>query len=276
MKVFEYVRFPPRYYPYARTHGWPRRTFLSGFAGMNSMGGMGGMGGGMPRGGPSRPPMFDEDDDMDGSSFASFGGMPGGMPRTRPSRSNTGAGRPSTPSTPSEITRPLKVSLEDLYTGSTKHLKVGRKLADGWTEEKVLEVAIQPGWKAGTKVRFPRAGNETSSGEAQDLVFVVEEKPHARFGREGNDLVAKERIGLVEALTNEGGKRQVTLPDGKKVQVNVPAGVVNPGQETKVKGEGFQFRKPTPGRGDLVVKWEVVFPDRLSASQKEGVKKVLG
>lgn len=243
---------------------------------------MGGMGGFPGTSGTSRRTVYDDDDDDDMSGFSSFGGMPGGMPggmggRARPSRSASGFGAgPSTPAAPADVTRPIKVSLEDLYTGATKHLKVGRKLADGRQEDKMVEIVIQPGWKPGTKVRFPKAGNETASGDAQDLVFVVEEKPHAKYSREGNDLIAKEKIPLVEALTSEGGKRTVALPDGRKLQVNIPAGVIKPGQETRVLREGFQYRKPTPGRGDLVVRWDVTFPDRLTASQKEGVKRVLG
>ena len=35
------------------------------------------------------------------------------------------------------------VSLKELYSGTVKRLKVGRRLLDGTTEDKVLEVHIQ-------------------------------------------------------------------------------------------------------------------------------------
>jgi DnaJ homolog subfamily B member 4 len=141
------------------------------------------------------------------------------------------------------------------------------------------QIAILPGWKAGTKVRFPRAGNETTSGEAQDLVFVVEEKPHARFTREDNNLRTKVPLPLVDALS--GSKlptRTVELLDGRKLSVKVPEGVVKPGQTTIIAGEGMPIRKQTEGKkkGDLIVEWDIVFPERLTSSQKEGVRKVLG
>ncbi|KAH9921910.1 uncharacterized protein B0H18DRAFT_1019797 [Fomitopsis serialis] len=213
-----------------------------GLGGLGGMGGMGGFGGG---GGRNRTgSMFaSEDDDMSGFPF---GGMPGGMPNGR-STPRTGARRPSSPApsaAPSEITRPLKVSLEDVYAGTSKHLKIGRKLLSGDTEEKVLEIS-------GTKVRFPRAGNEQPTGEAQDLVFVLEEKPHDRFVREGNDIVCHLRCRF---------------------------GVVKPGQKTVLSGEGMPIRKEGAVRrkGDLIVQWDVTFPDRLTPAQKEGVRKVLG
>lgn len=187
----------------------------------------------------------------------------------------------SSPSQPSEITRPLKVSLQELYQGSVKHLKVGRRLLNGTTEDKVLEIQIHPGWKSGTKVRFPRAGNEQENGEAQDLVFVVEEKPHDVFKREGNDLVCQLRIPLVEALAGDPGGRRLTktveMLDGRKLQIPVPLGVVRPGQETTVSGEGMPVRKDgsVKKKGDLIVKFSVVFPDRLTPAQQEGIRKVL-
>jgi DnaJ homolog subfamily B member 4 len=226
--------------------------------------------------------MFDEDDDMmgGGSSFSSMPGrMPGGLGGNGGPRSTRMPSQPSSKGVaPTEVTRPLKLSLEDIYNGTTKHMKVSRRKLDGSTEERVLEIAVQPGWKQGTKIRFPRAGNEAADGRSQDLVFVVEDKPHPIFTRQGDDLIAKVNIPLVEALTNDsGGKKQLEHLDGRKQQIQIPPGVVKPGQETRIAGEGMPIRrKGTSGKGDLIVRWEVKFPERLTAAQKEGVKKVLG
>ncbi|KAJ7077148.1 hypothetical protein B0H15DRAFT_892833 [Mycena belliarum] len=259
--------------------GDPNKIFESmfggGFSSFPGMGGMGGGGGGARRG----RSMFDHDVDMDESPFAGFGGMPGGMGgmggghRRRTSPKNN-----TQPSAPTEITRPLKLSLAELFAGTTKRLKVGRRLLDGSSEDKVLEIQVQPGWKSGTKVRFPHAGNEQPDGEAQDLVFVVEEKPHQTFERDGNDLLCKVSLPLLDALTGTGGKKIVEALDGRKLQITVPPGVVKPGQTTTVSGEGMPIRKDgsVKRKGDLIVKWEVVFPDRITPAQKEGLRKVLG
>lgn len=244
------------------------RQFFQGFGGGGRSGGMRGMSG-----------MFgDSDVDMEG-----FGGMPGAMPRTQQTRTRRPQSHPSsTPSSqaPSEIVRPLKVTLSELYSGTTKHLKVGRRLLGGGTEDKVLEIQVLPGWKSGTKVRFPRAGNEVPGGDSQDLVFVVEEKPHERFTRDGSDLRCTLKIPLVDALTNPttGTKKMVVESlDGRKLQVSLPPGVVRPGSESVVSGQGMPIRKDgkIDRRGDLRVKWEVVFPDRLTDSQKDAIRKAL-
>lgn len=145
------------------------------------------------------------------------------------------------------------------------------------TDWQVVEINVVPGWKPGTKIRFPREGGELPTGESQDLVFVVEEKPHPRFRRDGNDLIFTKKLSLVEALTGEGGKKTVEHLDGRRLHVSVPQGV-KPGQETRISGEGMPARKEgqVHKKGDLIVKWEIVFPDRLTPAQKEGIKKVLG
>jgi len=243
----------------------PRKIFESFFASMGGPGGAGPSGRSRGMGG-----IFD-DDDMPG--FTSMGGgMPGGFRQFQQTRST------SQPAQPSEITKPLPISLEDLYNGATKRMKVSRRLLNGTTEDKVLEVQVLPGWKSGTKVRFPRAGNEQPGGESQDLVFNVEEKPHSRFSRDGNNLICNLQLPLVEALAGGGTKRAIEHLDGKTIQVTIPTGVVKPGQRTIVPGQGMPVRKEGQVRtkGDLIVVWDVIFPDRLTQSQKEGVRKVLG
>lgn len=250
---------------------------MFGASGMFSGGGLGNMFGGM--GG-----------DGDDNSFhftSTSGGMPGGMPGARSRRQPPTRSQTQFASSPryqpeeqekQEITRPLKLSLEDLFHGTVKHLKIGRRLVDGTTEDKVLEINVLPGWKDGTKIRFPKAGNEVPPyGDAQDLVFVVEAKPHETFSREGNDLTCSVKLPLVEALTGASGKKVITLLDGRKLQIAPPFGVVKPGQETTIPGEGMPIRKEgsVKKRGDLIVKWDITFPSTLTSTQKELVRKAL-
>jgi DnaJ family protein B protein 4 len=122
-------------------------------------------------------------------------------------------------------------------------------------------------------------GNERADGEAADVVFVVEEKGHARFKRNGEDLITTCKVPLLEALTGEGDTTQIIeLLDGTQRAIRTPASIIKPGQEMRIPGLGMPVRKEgkVVSKGDLVVKWEVVFPDRLTESQKVGLRKVLG
>jgi DnaJ family protein B protein 4 len=251
--------------------------------------------GGMGMGGMRFPEGFgDEDDDMDG-----FSSMPGGSPfkRSRPDIFGGHPGRSRYPprqssapfpestttssKTPKEIIRPLPISLEDLWQGTTKRLKVGRKLLSGHTEERVLEIDVQPGWKSGTKVKFPKAGNETADGESQDLVFIVEEKPHPTFTREGNDLITKQTIPLADALCGpaspSASKRTIQTVHGTTLTLDLPSGIIKPGTETKIPGEGMPIRKSgvANSKGNLIVRWQVDFPKYLSPAQKDTIRRTL-
>jgi DnaJ homolog subfamily B member 4 len=160
-------------------------------------------------------------------------------------------------------------------------------LLDGTTEDKVLEIVVMPGWKSGTKIRFPKAGNETGvDGEAQDLVFVVEEKEHPQFRRDGNDLHTTVKIPLVDALTNPPSStaststvppRTITGLDGRRLPITLPRGIIKPGHTTRIPSQGMPIRQKggEGGRGDLIIQWEVVFPDTLTQEQRRDVARAL-
>jgi DnaJ homolog subfamily B member 4 len=90
---------------------------------------MGGMGGTRSRGAS----MFEDDNDM--GPFTSSHGMPGGMPGSRPSTGRHSPRHSSQPPQPSEVSMALPISLEDLYQGVTKRMKVSRKSLSGGTEQ---------------------------------------------------------------------------------------------------------------------------------------------
>ncbi|GAA5990779.1 hypothetical protein JCM11641_002035 [Rhodosporidiobolus odoratus] len=262
----------------------PNDIFSSLFGNLGGMGGMGGM--------PSMGAGSSRRGGAGGNPFAGMGGMPGGgggfpggfgMDIDSDEDMN-GGGAGKRPPPPPEITKPLPISLEDLYKGCTKKLKVTKKRMNGQEEANTLEIAVKPGWKAGTKVRFAKAGNEHPGG-SQDIVFVIEEKPHSTFKREGDDLVFVYKVPLVDALAGVGGglgQGKVTHLDGRSVGFTVPypkggGAPIKPGQNVRVSGEGMPItRKNAPKpKGDLLVQFEVVFPDRVTAAQAEGIRKVL-
>jgi DnaJ family protein B protein 4 len=76
------------------------------------------------------------------------------------------------------VEKPLAVSLEDLYNGVTKKMKIKRKMFDETgkrtTTDALLEVPIKPGLKKGSKIRFKGVGDQEEGGQ-QDMVFIIEE-----------------------------------------------------------------------------------------------------
>lgn len=141
------------------------------------------------------------------------------------------------------------------------------------TESEILTIDVKPGWKKGTKITFPDKGNEQLNQLPADLVFVIDEKPHDVYKRDGNDLIRNYKVTLAEAL---GGKTvNLTTLDSRELTIPVNQ-IVRPGYELVVAKEGMPITKEPGNRGDLKIKFDVKFPTRLSAEQKAALKRALG
>mmetsp|Transcript_27362 Transcript_27362/g.63544 ORF Transcript_27362/g.63544 Transcript_27362/m.63544 type:complete len:183 (+) Transcript_27362:3-551(+) len=167
----------------------------------------------------------------------------------------------------------LKLTLEELYTGVTKKLKITRKsVTPGRSTEHTFEIKVQPGWKADTKLTFAGEGDERSAGHAQDVIFVVKEKPHKHFKRSGSDLIYNVNIGLRDALC--GFKVTVPTLEGKTLEVKV-RDVISPNATKVVPGEGMPKRKEAGARGDLILSFQVAFPKTLPDDVKVKIREIL-
>lgn len=132
---------------------------------------------------------------------------------------------------------------------------------------------MKPGWKKGTKITFPDKGNQQANQLPADLVFVIDEKPHEFFKRDGNDLIVSQRVSLAEAIG--GTVLNLTTLDKRSLRVPVNE-IVSPGYELVVANEGMPITKERGYKGDLRIIFEVKFPTRLTPEQRAGLKRALG
>ena len=124
--------------------------------------------------------MGGDDDDFGGFGFG-MGGMPGGMPGgngRRPGARFNGGRRAPEPEV-TVVEKPLAVTLEEMFSGTTKKLKIKRKTYDQSTgkqstQDRILEVPIKKGLKAGSKIKCADVGDQVEGG-TQDLHFIVSE-----------------------------------------------------------------------------------------------------
>jgi len=129
---------------------------------------------------------FRDDGDMFGGFRGVNGGMPSGFPGPSPGgdrrnsarfSANGAKQRASTPEV-TVLEKPLLCSLEDLFNGTTKKMKIKRKTYDAAgkqiIEDRILQVPIKPGLKAGSKIKFTNVGDQIEGG-TQDIHFVVTE-----------------------------------------------------------------------------------------------------
>lgn len=167
-------------------------------------------------------------------------------------------------------------TLEELYNGKTKKMKVTRKsLSPDRPTEKVLEVPIKPGLKAGTRITYSGEGDEMEPGLAEDIVFVLRERKHDRFVREGNDLHYEIKLPLSDALCGFTHDIKMLDTDERIKRLNQKIPVSN--KTTKVlAGEGMPISKQPGEKGDLILSYVVEFPtEALSDEQKEKIREAL-
>lgn len=160
-------------------------------------------------------------------------------------------------------------------------MKVSRKRIDPQTQqsanvEKLLTIDIKAGWKAGTKINFSGEGDESLNKSNQDLQFILVEKANSNYTRQDSNLIMILDIDLKEALT--GFTKIIQTLDGRKLKIGGSAGneTTSPKQEVVVRGEGMPFSKPSVAgqKGDLIVRFNILFPSQLSAQQKEELKRI--
>ena len=201
-------------------------------------GGMGGgMGGGHPFGGMGGMP-------------GGFGGMGGDFGRNGMGGMGGGPSRQQPRKKADPIEQVLKLTLEEMFYGVTKNLKLTRTVIRGGSEQRISEtltIGVKPGWKKGTKITFPEKGDEAPGVIAADIVFVVDEKKHPQFERDGNDLVKTVVVDLHEALL--GTSVFVTTLDGKRASAWTCPRSLIPSTSRYSWGRGCRSRSPRTPRG---------------------------
>nr|CAB3238721.1 hsp40 heat shock protein 40 [Phallusia mammillata] len=221
-------------------HGDPEKVFREFFGGANP---------------------FADFFDKDGEFMLGFGGIKGkGRQKQDPA-----------------IERDLFLSLEELFHGCTKKMKISRRVMneDGHTSsirDKILTIQVKPGWKSGTKVTFPQEGDQGPNNIPADIVFIVRDKQHPLFRREANNLVFVAKIPLGKALI--GCSIEVPTLDGRLL--NIPINdIVHPKYTKVIPGEGMPLSKSPTEKGDLTLEFDIQFPERLTSEKKQLIRQAL-
>jgi len=163
----------------------------------------------------------------------------------------SGFGNTRQSTTTQEVESNIRLTFSEAYQGVTKKIRFGSQSQ---------EVRIPPGVKPGQRLRIPLQG--------LTVFLKVELENHPFFKFEGNNLLCEVPITPDEAVL--GANIDVPTPDGM-VQLKVPPGIRS-GQCLRLKGKGWLLGNQ--GRGDQLVKVQIVVPDNLSSQEKEYYQKL--
>jgi len=146
----------------------------------------------------------------------------------------------------------------------------GKKVSN---ERKVLEVNIDKGMKDGQHVTFSGEADQAPNTIPGDVVIVVEEKPHERFRRKGDDLYMEMNIDLLTALA--GGHFAVKHLDDRYLMVNIAAGeIIKPGAIKVISEQGMPAYRHH-NHGQLIISFNVEFPESIPSEAFEHLEKAL-
>ena len=149
-------------------------------------------------------------------------------------------------------------------------------------------VEIQRGTPDGYKLMLENEGDETSDAKGGHVVFHIRTfKNDAKSGfvrdeENINDLHYWMKINLVQALV--GYDINITHLDGHTVNINNLPSELDSGENSQItkplsvktiKGEGMPIVGTFPTKfGDLHVHFEVVFPEKLTKEQEQGIDQL--
>jgi len=254
-------------------HGDPRATFAQFFGSSDPFGAFFGddptrlFGTGMVFGG-----MDDENDPFTHINIGQRQGMGGGGQAFRSQSFNVHPpqNRKDRQQDP-PIEHDLYVTLEDIEKGCVKKMKISRNIMtpDGnqHKEEKVLNITVKPGWKAGTKITFQREGDQIPGKIPADIIFIIRDKPHGTFKREGSDIRYSAKVTLKQALC--GTTVRVPTLSGETIALSTSGEVIKPNTVKRIQGKGLPFPKEPSRKGDLLIAFDIKFPDNLTESAKQ-------
>ena len=245
--------------------------FKGGLSGMTGMPGMSGMSGVASMAGVPIPPELFE------ILTGGMGGMFGGkapqvfhMSSGGPVHMGGGGGF----QIPEPIEKNLEISLEEAFTGKTKQISVSRTILNGGSrrlEKETLYISVPPGIDTNEIITIKDKGNISHNNIKGDVKVVITIKNYTKFKRQGIDLIYNKEISLKEALC--GFDFDMEYIDGRSFKIRNDSGnIISNGYNKIIPNMGMSREN---NKGDLVIKFKVVFPKSLDKQQIKTLSDVL-
>nr|XP_018892917.1 dnaJ homolog subfamily B member 13 isoform X1 [Gorilla gorilla gorilla] len=214
-----------------------------------------------------------------------------------------------------QVERDLYLSLEDLFFGCTKKIKISRRVLneDGYSstiKDKILTIDVKPGWRQGTRITFEKEGDQVRGEEAdsdedmetsrgRNLAKVTRPTSPCHLlasPAQGPNIIPADIIFIVKEKLHPRFRRENDnlffvnpIPLGKALTcctvevrtlddrlLNIPINdIVHPKYFKKVPGEGMPLPEDPTKKGDLFIFFDIQFPTRLTPQKKQMLRQAL-
>jgi molecular chaperone DnaJ len=155
--------------------------------------------------------------------------------------------------------------------GKIPKVKCSKCGGDGITKEyQTVEIEIPAGIENGQTIKLTNQGEAPSGGGlAGDLYVNVHIQNDSKFERQGNNIISLKEVKFSQA--GLGDVIEIETVHGK-TKIKIPAGTQS-GDILRIKGKGIH-RAGYFGKGDHMVKIQVIIPNKLNFKQKEVMKRL--
>lgn len=174
---------------------------------------------------------------------------------------------------PTAILKNIVIKLSQVLTGANIPLEIERWIMEQGMkvfETETIYVTIPKGIDDGELILLKDKGNVLNETCKGDIKIFVKIENDSMFKRAGLDLVLEKSINLKDALC--GFSFEITYINGKSYTLNNNAGNIIP--------HGFRKIIPNMGlerdqhKGNMIIEFNVQFPEKLSESVIASLKKI--
>ena len=173
------------------------------------------------------------------------------------------------------IHKTMELSLEEIYSGGSYAVEIEKWTFENSIKQHMFEtinVFVPPGTNDGEKIVISGEGNYVSEKQKGDIVIEIKIKPHEKFMKEGNNLYYKHTLTLKEALC--GFSFDILHLNQQSIVFNNKQNVViiKPGDKKILRQLGMKRENSV---GDLVIMFDVTFPNQLETETMEQLEQIL-
>jgi len=174
---------------------------------------------------------------------------------------------------PQPITVIITVPIDKILTGTTVPIDTERWIMENGNkvfEHETIYVPVPKGMDEGELIILKDKGHVLNENCKGDVKVVVKIENNTGFQRQGLDLFLQKTISVKEALC--GFTFEIKYITGKTYTINNNAGNIIPnGYKKVIPNMGFSRDEHT---GNMIIVFDVNFPEKLSDATIEALKKI--